>query len=130
MAATSLEELLRAFLPPGLAPERAAPPEPLERARLHFERLSAAGFELEPGRALLRVRNPGAGFVFTVHLSHRDDLGERRELFRALRTRFGTRAERWFPWAFAASPSVAEAYESLRYLVELCQDLRNRELAA
>ncbi|GAB6063869.1 hypothetical protein [Deferrisoma palaeochoriense] len=130
MAATTLEELLRAFLPPGQEWERAVPAEVLAEARRHLERLSGAGFELEPGRALLRIRNPGAGFVFTAHLSHRDDLGERRELFRALRARFGTPAERWLPWLFAASPRVAEPYESLRYLLELCQDLRNRPLAA
>ena len=126
MASNDAHELLRAFLPD--APlDRVFSPEVLERTRAYYRRLEQLGFRLEPGRALLRIRNDEADFSFVAHLSHPDDLGERRALFRALRSRFGTRRERWFPWLFAAGPRVSETYEALRYLIERCQEARNRE---
>ncbi len=127
MDSNRVHDLLRAFLPDGTPPDRVFSAEVLERARACHERLERLGFRLESGRALLRIRNEEAGFAFVAHLSHPDDLGERRALFRALRTRFGTRRERWFPWLFAAGPRVSETYEALRYLIELCQEARNRE---
>ncbi len=130
MSIGGVHKVLGAFLPGGLPPDHAFSPEVLERARRCYQKLEQLGFRLEPGRALLRIRNEGAGFAFVAHLSHPDDLGERRALFRALRSRFGTRRERWFPWLFAAGPQVSEPYEALRYLVERCQEARDRETPA
>ncbi len=91
-----------------------------------MEDLAALGFEVrvEPNR--IRIRNRGHGFVATVHLSHPDDLGERRRLFRELRRTLGGFTDRHLPWLFSASPAVTEPYRLLRALIERCQELRAR----
>ena len=116
--------LLRPLLPPGVDPLDVVPAPVLQELRTQLTRLRDLGFRVEAGRSQVRIRNPAQGFVTVVHLSQADDLGERRDLFRRLRARFGTFWDRHLPWLFAASPRVAEPYQSLRVLIERCQEVR------
>ncbi len=122
--------LLRPLLAPGAEPLDAVPAPVIEELRTHLTRLGDLGFRVEVGRSQVRIRNPARGFVTVVHLSQADDLGERRDLFRRLRARFGTFWDRYLPWLFATSRQVAEPYESLRVLIERCQEVREGSRSA
>ena len=93
------------------------------------DQLAALGFEVRVDPNRIRIRNRGHGFVATVHLSHPDDLGERRRLFRELRRALGGFTDRYLPWLFSAGPAVTEPYRLLRALIERCQELREERLA-
>ncbi len=118
--------LLQPLLPDGVDPLDVLPPGAIEELRTHLTRLQSLGFRVDVGRSQVRIRNPGRGFVTVVHLSQADDLGERRALFRRLRARFGTPWDRYLPWLFAASRQVAEPYQSLKVLIERCQEVREK----
>jgi hypothetical protein len=99
-------------------------PAEKERFSLHWESLEQQGFQTALRRDFVEIRHPQRGFEAVVQLSDADDLGERREVFRALRTAFGTLTERWLPWLVQSSPTVTRAYQDIREIVEICQALR------
>lgn len=105
-----------------------ATPTPGDRDRLlsHWQSLRELGFELTLHRDSLEVRHPGCAFEALVQFTFADDLGELREVFRALRAAFGGRAERWMPWLVRSSPTVAAAYQDVKEIVQICQTLRRR----
>lgn len=97
-----------------------------DRSRLaaRWTSLRERGFEITPRRDSLEIRHARRAFETVVHLSDPDDLGERRQVFRALRSAFGTWAERWLPWLVQPSPSIAGTYRDIKEIVEICQSLR------
>jgi len=112
-------------LPPGLDPAILTPGD-RDRLVCHWHSLQERGFALTPHRDSLEIRHPQRAFEAVVQLTDSDDLGERRELFRTLRAAFGGWAERWFPGLVQSSPAVADAYQDIKEVVEVCQTLRRR----
>ena len=117
---------LATFLPEGAAPAAAIDARTAARFGARWAELQELGFELEVGRDALRVRHRDRGFQTVIQLSHDNDLGERRALFQALKSRFGRTTDRFFSWLFQPSPAVSLVYESLREVIEICQDLRGK----
>jgi hypothetical protein len=95
-----------------------------QRFSARWAQLEDMGFELNVGRASVQVRHRGTGFETVIQLSHENDLGEKRALFRALKRAFGRTTDRFFSWIFLPSPPVSLAYESLREIIEICQSVR------
>lgn len=96
------------------------------RFEVHWRALRELGFHVFLRKDAILVRHPGRGFEMEIQLSSEDDLGEKRELFRALRANFGGPVERWFPKLVQSSPAVTRPYQSLKELVEVCQAVRRK----
>ncbi len=109
-------------------PEEAGKVPEAARARFetHWRALRDLGFHVQLRKDALVVHHPDRGFEMEIQLSREDDLGEKRELFRALREAFGGPVERWFPKLVQSSPAVTRPYQSLKELVEVCQAVRRK----
>jgi hypothetical protein len=123
---TDIRARLTPVLPEGQLAQKALDDEAARRLHSHWERLAAMGFDLELRRDSLRVQHRNRRFETVIHLSHEKDLGERRALFRALKSAFGRVTDRLFSWAFQPSSAVAAPYESLREVISICQSVRRR----
>ncbi len=111
-----------------LAPGATVPEAVRRRFEDQWQALTDLGFSLEVRADSLVVRHPERGFEATIELTRPDDLGERRELYRALRRAFGGRLERWLPQLVQASQPVTRPYQSLKNQVEVCQALRRSDV--
>jgi len=103
---------------------RALTPAEQERLSTHWTSLRERGFEVTLRRDSIEICHPKRGFETVVQLSGEDDLGERREVFRALRAAFGSVTERWFPRLVQSSTAVTRPYQDIKEIVEICQALR------
>jgi len=117
---------LAPFLPEGAASGAVLDAHTADRFGARWAQLQDLGFELDVGRDSLQVRHRDRGFQTVIQLSHENDLGERRALFQALKNAFGRTTDRFFSWIFQPSPAVSLAYDSLREIIEICQDLRGK----
>jgi hypothetical protein len=115
---------LSALLADGAHPGRTVPIDLQRRFEARWSALRDLGFELEVRRDSLRVSHRERRFEAIIELSGDDDLGEKRELFRALRATFGNAAERWFPKLVQCSPAVTAPYLALKEVLDVCQALR------
>lgn len=121
---------LAALLPPGeTRPEAFCPEAALRRLEEHWGRLQGLGFELGIRAGSLQVRHGNRGFETVLHFGGPDDLGERRQLFAALKATFGGFRDR-FPWLWQPSPAVTVPYESLKAIAEVCQAVRTKSRRA
>jgi len=97
-----------------------------QRFEAQWRALRDLGFQVQLRKDALCVHHPDRGFDMEVQLSRGDDLGERRELFRTLRAAFGTPLERWLPKLVQSSPAVTRPYQSLKEMVEVCEEVRRK----
>lgn len=124
---TDIRTVLAPIVPQFADPRAGLSEEAVRRLLDHWATLEHMGFELELRRDSLRVQHRNRGFETVIQLSHEDDLGERRALYRDLRDSFGRVTDRLFSWLFQPSPSVMRPYESLREIVALCQRVRQSQ---
>lgn len=120
---------LRALFPDDPEEAEKVPEAARGRFEAHWQALRDLGFHVLLRKDALVVRHPGRGFEMEIQLSREDDLGEKRELFRALRATFGSPMERWLPILVQSSPAVTRPYQSLKGLVEVCQAVRRKARA-
>jgi hypothetical protein len=111
-------------LPEGQDPRDALDDDTAHRLRANWEQLEEMGFDLELRRDSLRVQHRTRRFETVIQLSHENDLGERRALYRELRSAFGRITDRLFSWVLQPSRSVVVPYEGLKEVISICQSLR------
>ncbi|MFU8856349.1 MAG: hypothetical protein ACNA8S_05010 [Deferrisomatales bacterium] len=115
---------LTVLLPEGSPASPVVPEDVRRRFGTCWRALRDQGFDIEVRRNSVRVRHAGQGFERVIQLSGEDDLGEKRELFRALRSAFGGLVERWLPHVVQPSPTVTWPYLNLKQVIEICQGVR------
>jgi len=98
----------------------------LDYLKDNWKHLIALGFTIRLSPNALSVQHNGSGFDAEVNLSDSDDFGERKELFKKMKSHMGSLIDKMFGPVIIPSQRVLEPYKYCSAVIEICQNLREK----